>query len=266
MKKILIVCVNYNSYQELHNYLASIERAAQLCPNVKVEVIVADNSTKEEEINTTSFVNISVSVRKYDNLGYLGAAQEVINKCDDLTVYDFVAISNVDLRIKEDFVCKLDAVLIDNDVAWIAPTIWSECEGRNRNPKVMQRYSRRKLEIINLMYRFPLLDWIYTNTAYKKKKEQSEAPEQNIYAGHGSFMLLTKHFFERHSKIQYPIFLFGEELYLAELIRESNQKVLFAPKLVVYDTEHVSTGSMKKKFYYKCNKEAIEYIIKKFYE
>ena len=87
----------------------------------------------------------------------------------------------------------------------------------------------------------------------------------DIYAGHGSFMMLTKHFFIHYKKIEYPIFLFGEELYLAELIRMADLRVRYVPGLEVIDMEHASTGKMKKAFYYKCNKESIDYILENFY-
>ena len=87
----------------------------------------------------------------------------------------------------------------------------------------------------------------------------------DIYAGHGSFMMLSKNFFEHYKKIEYPVFLFGEEIYLGELIRLAGMRARYVPSLEVIDMEHTSTGKMKKEFYYKCNKESIDYILDHFY-
>lgn len=265
MKRVLLVCVNYNSYKELSNFYNSVVKSVQNKPDISVDILVADNSTKVEKLAFESTDNVSVKHVNYPNIGYLGAAQRAIAEETDVAQYDYVAISNVDLKMDEDFFSKLVGLKIEDDIAWVATKIWSEDEGRDRNPKVMQRYSKRKLQLINLMYRIPILDWLYTNTMYKKKAEYAPSPECDLYAGHGSFMLLTKTFFKHYKKIEYPIFLFGEELYLAELIRKAGLRVHYVPELVVRDMEHVSTGKMKKTFYYKCNKESIDYILNTFY-
>lgn len=263
--KIFIVAVNYNSYNELSRFLNSVDQAATNSPSATVKVVVADNSTNIQDVDVSMYTHIETSIVQHGNLGYLGGAQAIINKESDILSYDFVAISNVDIVLEEDFFCQLVSKDIDENVGWVATKIWSEDEGRDRNPKVMERYSKRKLQIINMMYRFPILDWLYTNTMYKKKAEYAPSPECDLYAGHGSFMLLTRAFFRKYEKIEYPIFLFGEELFLAELIQKAGLKVHYVPELVVKDTEHVSTGKMRKSFYYKCNKESIDYILKTFY-
>lgn len=265
MSDLLFVCVNYNSYKELSDYYDSIRVAAEYVNGIRVRLIIADNSLSPHPIDLPSEGSIDYEVRHFDNLGYLGAAQQVINSLDDITKYDYVAITNVDIKLKRDFFKQLEMLHFDNDVAWVAPQIWSEVEHRDRNPKIMQRNRRRKLKIQRILYKYPMLDWIYAKTVYKRKLYQDSVKEREIYAGHGSFILLTKSFFRLCHKLAYPVFLFGEEIYIAELIRNAGLRVRYLPNLVVYDAEHVSTGILKKSFYYKCNMEAIEYILKTFY-
>ena len=102
-------------------------------------------------------------------------------------------------------------------------------------------------------------------TAYKRKKLQPQYPEMDIYAGHGSFMMLTRSYFESYAKIEYPIFLFGEELFLAEQVRLAGKKVRYIPTLVIEDNEHVSTSTIKKKSYFKYNQDSIKYILDTYY-
>ncbi len=263
--KILIVAVTYNSYLELSSYLTSIEKAVERCPGAEVIVCVADNSVDKKSIESSHYKYIKVDVTSLDNKGYLGGAQYVINSRTDLSTFDYVAISNVDIELSSDFFTKLKEYQLDKDIAWLATRIWSMAEGRDRNPKILSRLSKKRLQLINLMYKYPVLDYLYTKTLYKRKTKYMPSPEMNIYAGHGSFMLLTKHFFEHYKKIEYPIFLFGEEIYLGELIRLVGLRVRYVPDLEVIDMEHTSTGMMKKAFYYKCNKESIDYILSSFY-
>lgn len=263
--KILIVAVTYNSYPELYSYLSSIEKSVEQSSETKVKVLVVDNSINKEDVDVNCFKSIKVEICPLNNKGYLGGAQHVINAQTDINQYDYVAISNVDIELSAYFFKKLQNYNLHDDIAWVATKIWSKAEGRDRNPKMMSRPSKKRLQVVNLMYRFPILDYLYTKTLYKRKTMYTPSPEMDIYAGHGSFMMLTNHFFEHYKKMEYPIFLFGEEIYLGELIRLAGMRVRYVPSLEVIDMEHTSTGKMKKAFYYKCNKESIDFILSTFY-
>ena len=265
-KKVLIVCVNYNSYDSMDVYLKSIEKAASICDSCDVDIIIADNSTKPQNITVSKYNYIKVSLQKYNNLGYFGAAQNVINNIGSIDEYDTVVISNVDLIISEGFFNSFSTLNIDGDVAWIAPRIWSNEEKRDRNPKTLHRKSRKRLLAVRRMYKHPVLEWLYTHTMYKRKRMYAEHPECDLFAGHGSFIMLTRSFFRAYPEINYPVFLFGEESYLGELIRKAKMRVRYIPSIVVYDSEHVSTGKMDRKLYCKYNIEAINYILDTFYE
>ena len=252
--KLLIVCVNYNSYSELTSYLTSINFAVSKVRNIQVDISIADNSTSVEEVTYDSYSYVKVSV-----------TQTVINSIANILDYDYVAISNVDITVAENFFINLENIIIAQDVAWIAPKIFSKVENRDRNPKVISRYSKKKLQLLYYMYKIPVLYYLYTMSAYQCKKLQVNYPEIDIYAGHGSFILLTRSFFESNRKIEYPIFLFGEELFLAEIVMKAGKKVRYVPNLVIEDNEHISTSTLKKKTYFKYNRESIKYILDTFY-
>ena len=252
--KLLIVCVNYNSYSELTSYVTSINFAVSKVRNIQVDISIADNSTSVEEVTYDSYSYVKVSV-----------TQTVINSIANILDYDYVAISNVDITVAENFFINLENIIIAQDVAWIAPKIFSKVENRDRNPKVISRYSKKKLQLLYYMYKIPVLYYLYTMSAYQCKKLQVNYPEIDIYAGHGSFILLTRSFFEYNRKIEYPIFLFGEELFLAEIVMKAGKKVRYVPNLVIEDNEHISTSTLKKKTYFKYNRESIKYILDTFY-
>lgn len=264
-KSVLIVCVNYNSYTELTEYLSSVDRSALACDNVKVDVIVADNSTEVKDVCISEFKNINIKVQKLDNLGYLPGAQSVINKVENITKYDYVVVSNVDIQMRDDFFGNLYKLTHDEDVAWLAPKIYSSDEDRDMNPQVLSRYSKSKLSMLYYMYKYPILYYLYTMTAYKRKKLQPQHDEMDIYAGHGSLIMLTRSFFESYKTINYPIFLFGEELFLAEEILKVGKKVRYVPSLVIHDKGHISTSKLKKKSFFKYNEESIKFILDNYY-
>lgn len=264
--KILIIPVNFNSYKELDEYLESLEIASQNQNDILIDVCIADNSTEKVQICKDYYINLNLRVYQFSNLGYFGGALSIYNAITNLDKYDYVFISNVDVSYDKSFFSNLKNLEVNKNVGWLAPQIWSNCEGRDRNPKIITRYSYKKIKAIEIMWRFPILHRIYQSTFYKRKRNQEQINISEIYAGHGSFIILTKNFIKVFRKLNYPIFLFGEELFLAELCRIEGLTVEYCPSLKVWDEEHVSTSKMKSKFYYECNHSAIKYIISHFYE
>ena len=269
MKKILITCVNYNTYDYLIRFIDSIENSLLHCniQNLQVEIHIADHSTQKQKVDFSKYKDINIILYPLDNLGYLGGAATIINHIDDITQYDFVAISNVDLALYKCFFSSLLEQKLPDETGWIAPSIYSKLEKRDKNPKILNRYSLKRIKMLQIMYKYPIVNKIYLATLYKRKKIQATIPAgKTIYAGHGSFILLTKKFFSNYRQLKYPIFLFGEEIYFAELMQKQNLKVLYIPSIKIWDIEHTSTGSIKKRAYYRYNHEAITYIRKTFYE
>lgn len=245
MIRIALFCVSFESDQEKDLFLSSIEQAKKRAREAaSVDVFVACNT-------------------RDNNPGYFGAVRLLMDHVD-LDIYDYIIISNVDLTIEEDFFIKLANYQCQEDTGWIAPQIWSEKEKRDKNPRQIDRYSLRKLKLLRLGYQYPWLDTLYTKTLYQRKRMNKHQPGL-VYSGHGSFIVLTRSFMARCGKVDYPVFLFCEEIYLAERCLQAGLKVVYAPNMKVIDLEHVSTGKMNHRTYCQHNLEAIEYIIKTFY-
>ena len=268
MKKFLLVCVTYNSYPELDEYLKSVDVAlGKANGEWQVDVLVGDN-TVEDVRAVQYFPKFIHALRVFaykENCGYFGAAQRVMKEVNDVRQYDYVAISNVDLYMPDDFFVRLGRLSLPENVGWVANAIISGYEKRDRNPKIMCRYSAGRLMQLRFLFRYPLLHYLYTKTLYRRKKAQPARHAMPVYAGHGSFILLTKAFFSVCPRLDYPMFLFCEEIYLGEMCRNSNLKVWYEPSLVIKDTEHCSTGKMKRSFYYRCNYDSLDYILSKYY-
>lgn len=268
--RVLIAAVNYNSYSELKEFVQSIYNAVCQVNDVFVDLAIADNSLDKQYVSF-DYVNppLNISWHSFNNVGYFGAAQSMINTVPQIDIYDYVIISNVDLTIEKDFFKKLLAKIYPMSVAWVAPSIYSEAEKRNKNPKVLHRYSKKRLTLLCLMYKYPILHKLYVATIYRRKSMQNTNRNNNsfpIYAGHGSFIILTRSYFASYRTIEYPMFLFGEELYLAEQIHRVHKSVVYDSSLLVNDSEHVSTSKIVKKSYYNYNYQSLTYILKKYYE
>ena len=264
MKQIAIYCVNYNSYNSLYQYLQSVDMAAYAGKeHVKVEVIVADNSVPVEPFSYKPQNFNLFMLPTEDNKGYFGAVKYAMQQKSPID-FDYSIISNVDVLLTDYFFTNLLSLKTKNDTGWIAPQIYSNLEQRDRNPKIMLRYTKRKLQILRTLFQFPPLYNLYTHTIYKSKKFVTHGPGE-IYAGHGSFIILTRNYFQKCGIINYPVFLFCEEIYLGEQCRKYGLKVLYEPKLRVNDAEHASTSTFKRSRYCKYNLKAISYILRTYY-
>lgn len=264
MKRIVIICVNFNSYNCLQQYLHSIKLSLEDVEYVVVDIYIADNSSHKQLLDLSQF-GLNIRLIALNNLGYLGGAFYVLNNLIDINNYDYIIISNVDLLLSKDFFTSLQSHVFDKNIAWIAPSILSRYENRDRNPNIIARYSKFKLRLLRCMYRYPIIHKIYVLTFYKRKKMRKNYSYMNIYAGHGSFMVFTKSFMKYYYPMSYPVFLFGEEIFFAELIRNLKMKVVYAPFLKVISDDHVSVSKMPTSFYYKCNKDALSYLLETFY-
>jgi len=266
IQNIAIFCITYNSYNELYAYLRSMDEAASLVKNMcQVTVFVTDNTEKNPQNIEFECKAICLKLfQVHKNLGYFGGAKYAMDRVD-LSVFQYVAISNVDLTFDKQAFVDLLKLEVSENVGWLATQLCSLDEGRDRNPSVFHRYSKSKLQMLRFMFGVPVLMWLYRNTFYKRKAIRRELPPMDIYAGHGSFILLTAEYFKRCGKVDYPVFLYGEELYIAEKCSQHSLVVRYEPSVCLYDKEHCSTGKMKKSFYYECNYKALSYILKTFY-
>lgn len=221
--KVSIVNVNYNSYEQLEKYLKSLQTAFEKCKDLNLEVYIADNSSQKQELSFTH--SFDCSIVPLENLGYFGGAFEVINANQRIRESDYVIISNVDLQVAENFFVELQKVKISDTTAWLAPQIYSTAENAPKNHRIkLTRPSKKRIFLLMLSFKFPLVQKIYIKTMFKHRNERMETktfPQSFIYSGHGSFFILTKKFFVLigDKRLEYKPFLYGEEYYLAELIR-----------------------------------------------
>ena len=243
MKKYLLICVTYHSDTELHNFVESVHRAAERVKGqLQVDIEIANNGK--------------------ENLGYLGGALPIYNaKAKD---YDYVSISNVDLALAPDFfeqLLKID----DKGIGWIATDIYTEKINRHENPCMLSRPTQRNFRIWNIIYSSTWIYRLYHALYILKSHKTKKYPSCEIYAGHGSFMLFTKAFVDKNPEIHFPGFMYGEEIYLAELVRHAGLTVQYEPILHIDNIGNINTGTMKQSLKSRWSKESLGAIYKTFF-
>jgi GT2 family glycosyltransferase len=264
MKRIAIYCVNYHSYDYLNDYLASIDVAMlQATDAVSLSVIVADNTTPAQPVSYHPTHYSLHVIATGANLGYFGAVRQGMLQVSPLD-YDYIIVSNVDVLVGQDFFTTLSRYHVAPKTAWIAPAILSQSLHFDFNPQALHRYSYRKMRLLRIMFRFPFLLRLKQKLLHQYRNIQLSAA-QTIYAGHGSFIILTNEYFLQCGIINYPLFLYGEEIWLAEMCRKHGLQVAYVPDIKVTDIGRVSTGRYTSRQYCQFNYLAIDYIIRSFY-
>lgn len=254
--KIVWICVNYRSYPSVEHFLRSMDRVFP--GGAELQVILVDNSLKEDEpsgfAEFLAGLGLNVFwVRTYENLGYFGAVNRaMLVAADAIAEANWTIVSNVDMELRDSgFFLYLIQKNADSINGIIAPAIRSLSSGRNLNPQMKYRPSAIRMLFYAIVFSNYWTQNAYNCLSWVKHKVKSairlglrgvEAEETEIYAGHGSCLVFSRYFFERGGNFLYPSFLFNEEIFLAEMAIQNGFSVLYAPRLEIYDFEHVGTG------------------------
>lgn len=274
---ILVIGVNYNTWDETLRWLASINDC--LVPGVRV--ILADNSDKPEPDGFRQRLEafgFAVCRATGTNAGYFGGARPALEEY--LAAHPlprFVVLSNVDILFKESFFATLSATAPDETTAILAPSIRSARWGADYNPQRMQRYSRARLVFLLNLYRCRTLHNLYILLSYGRKwlsgrRKNPDRPRTipadgypKIYAAHGSCLVFTRAWFERGGSLEMPVFLFGEEIILAETVLAKGMEIRYRPDLVIEDHEHASVGLFASPAINRHYYDSVRIILEKFY-
>lgn len=253
----------------LEKFLISVDQAAgNAISTVSAVVAVADNSTDIRSISTDQYHYIKVQTYvTHANLGYLGGARFALGQINEKEYnnYNMVAICNVDLQIDDYFFERLAETKTDN-IGWIVPSILSDAENKDRNPKILLRPSKRHMQLVKMIYLSPFVYALYVKLVYSKKgKTTTNSSATDIYAGHGSFLLFTAPKLIKACINKFEPFLFCEEHFFAEEMLHNNLKVVYQPQLIIHDSDHTSTSKLPQRSYCKYNRDAIQFIINTYF-
>jgi len=251
---ILIICVNYNSDADT---LRFVEETLSLPVKGSVDIVVVDNSASQDNGGLQDVLKSKGPrvhyLRPGTNLGYFGAAHLGFRdflKHNDMPAW--VIVSNVDLEFPDNSLfIKLNSNTYDDKVAIIAPDIRASGSNCLQNPFMTDRPTRLRM----LFYKFLSKNRVGLNayealSAVKCKIAGKFATQCNglkpgrkkkIYAAHGSFIIFKKLYFECGGSLEYPSFLFGEEIFVSERTRLAGLDIVFDPSLRIIHNEHLST-------------------------
>ena len=270
---ICVVVVNYFNEEEVADFVSNSLLAQE---GVSLQVIIVDNGSRDSsKLTSLRGDNITV-LNPGKNLGYLHAflfAWDQL-KASSSEVPPFVILSNSDIEFASKDVLK-DLVRhhSSTDFACIGPSVFSTLQNIEQNPFASQRINRRRLRTINFFQSAYPLYLIYQSLSLLKNKLrsgkkvlQSSGDVREVYAIHGSFMVFSSKFMRAEAtKLSRAPFLFGEELYVAEVALKGGYRSYFDNRLSVFHREHATTRIFKSRAMVKLLHESTSRILKEFY-
>ena len=226
------------------------------------------------------------------NLGYFGGARLGLDKYLETNAPpDWVVVSNVDIEFRDEgFFHRLERHEYDGHIGIVAPSIWSDRCRRDINPKMTERPSRPRMRFYRYLFANYYLANLYLLASrakmivdrhaetmlslFNKSTKVSVDPDsgtgcsevRTIYAPHGSCMVFSRRYFAAGGSLDYPQFLFNEEVFVAETARRLGLRIVYDPRLKVRDYEHASTGIIRAREVAAYAAASAKYVFEEYFE
>lgn len=254
---VLVLCVNYNTDAVVLRFadaVASLDEADQIhvaCADCSPEQPSQVLQERAEMDPRFSYVPLG------ENAGYFGGAAGALAAFEAVggQIPEWVVVSNTDISFPApDLFRQLQTRHADGKFDVVAPAITSTQTGAAQNPHMVSRPPVARMRFLrDLAKRFVLANAYQVlarararlRGARRVKDLRSGAAPYRIYAPHGAFIAFRRTYFEQGGQLDYPGFLFGEEVYVAETARELGLRVGYDPALCVQHDEHVATRSSR---------------------
>jgi GT2 family glycosyltransferase len=213
------------------------------------------------------------------NAGYFGAAKAGLDRFLEHqgVIPEWVIVCNHDVLIEDqDFFLRLFGQ-DSSTVGVIAPRIQTLPTRVDQNPFMRHRPGRIRWASLRLSFLSygvaAVWDWLsrQKQTAksswfarHAKTASVSNGRRKCIYAAHGAFFVFSRRYFEAGGYLDGNLFLYGEEISVAEICRSLRLPVVYEPSLCVLHNKHRTTGKRISRFSYECQKNALRYVTSRY--
>lgn len=243
MRDIAVAVTLYNNEKEVIEFAKGLLKQTVID---RIQLIVTCNACKNIVKFRSLLIKELPSAMVFDpkeNLGYLNGCLFGVNQTG--FAYSWVMISNTDIEFMEDNFFEKALMNVGEDVWCIGSDIILSTSGTHQNPFLIERPSRKKMLIWKTVYSAYSFFWLYFKLSELKSKKVQNTIKKNqfVYAVHGSCFFLRNECAKKISLESKRIFMYGEELLVAESIHKNNKKCLFNSKIsIVHNENQVTSG------------------------
>lgn len=265
---IVVSVVCYNNEDEVITFAKAV---AMQTNNDKVFLIVTCNSTKNYDYLKDELEKVELKTFLYDpgdNLGYLNGCLYGVSKTKLPDKY-WLVISNTDLTFESMSFFKDITKGMSEDTWCIGPNIVLKTTGKRQNPFFKSRPSNRSMRIRNFAYSFFPTYKLYLKLSDIKAKVRADSKEydsQYVYAMHGSCFVVSSDMVLQLAETAKHIFMYGEELLVAEIIYESGKKAYYNHRVTVIHNENQVTGTIATRKKQEWFSSSTSYLCKRFFK
>lgn len=242
---------------------------------ITLHIVINKSSSdikKEWLINEVSKLCIHTSFHYPDaNLGYLHGGLLGLDSCDRKTDNDWYVVSNTDLQFQDTtFFETLLEMRVEANTVVIAPDVVLQTTGRHQNPYMISRPSKKSMLIRKICFSNYVLYRLYLAAARIKQSFSSTTKcmidkSMNIYAAHGCFLCMRQSVLNDLDHYSAGLFMYGEELLLAEVVNMQNKKVLYYPDLKILHMHRVITEREANRKKQKWFNQSINLLVNRFF-
>ena len=263
--KVYWIIINYFNDEDT---LRFVEHEIREQKDSNIVICVVNNGSDDLK-------KLSISLEVYNalllnpgiNTGYAGALVHALKSISSrISEKDIIVFSNTDMCIEgKTEICKVVEKYVDENFGMVGPSIVSKRTGMDQNPFSRERLPQWRIKFLIFIFRFyPIYlvyQWLSNIKSSIRRKiggEVNMTKQTGVYAIHGSFIILSRKFSNvilKHEELL-P-FLFGEELFFAELCLQENCQVFFDSEFKVIHDEHAVTGLFKSRLYCKYLRQSL---------
>jgi GT2 family glycosyltransferase len=239
MKKVGVVTINYNTDEDTHTFLESLEKVQ--VEDFELEVVVVDNGSKFPFVLNSQEKKEHIRlIRSDENTGFSGGNNIGIEKVLGLGA-DYVLIINNDTIVDPDLVKNLIAVLErDEKIGITVPKIYF-AKGHEFHK---DRYAKDELGKV-FWYAGGSTDWDNVKSIHRGVDEVDEGQydtTDEISFATGCCMLFRREALEKVGLFDEKYFLYYEDADISERMRNAGYDIYYAPDAVLYHVNAASSG------------------------
>jgi len=227
--------------------------------NFKGNVLIIDNNSIDSEKLLLKDNRTFEVIFLKKNLGYGAALNRGIDFFIKKDGFDqLLIVGNNDLIYSNDFCNCLEHTSYPKDAMIISPDIIKTKNNVHQNPFSVNEFTkieRFKYKMLYLNYHITYLLFTILNNKHCLRSEKNKNNFDKsccIKMGHGACLILLPSFLKRCRKLNVPLFMYGEELFISLQVENEHGKIFYDNNVKVYHNEHRTIGNKlsREKFNY----------------
>ncbi len=240
MKKIFVVILNFNGWEDTIACLGSLEKVKNT-QDFKVEVLVIDNASKNESVEEIrkAFPSINM-IENPINTGFSGGCNEGMRYALDNGA-DYVLLLNNDTTVDQNFVSELYKSIQPEEIGGVVPKIYFE----KGNEYHKDKYKKEELGKI-IWYAGGIMDWKNLIGHNKGVDEVDRGQYDKTCATElatGCCFMIKASVLKKVGVFDDNYFLYYEDADLCERIKKAGKKIFYTPTAIIWHKNAGSSGS-----------------------